>query len=97
MGEIAEMHLDGTLCESCGVFLNEEAPGYPCYCEDCEGSDDKDSPEELIYLSYTHLARSVDFLEQIQASDSDIGQWLSQLNPILKEISYRLDQLENPL
>jgi len=32
MGEIAEMMLDGTLCEGCGVFLNAEAPGYPCYC-----------------------------------------------------------------
>lgn len=36
MGEIAEMHLDGTLCETCGVFLDGETPGYPRCCEDCE-------------------------------------------------------------
>lgn len=35
MGEVAEMMLDGTLCEGCGVFLNAEAPGYPCYCGAC--------------------------------------------------------------
>lgn len=35
MGEVAEMMLDGTLCQGCGGFLNEEAPGYPCYCIDC--------------------------------------------------------------
>lgn len=35
MGEIAEMHLDGTLCERCGEFLNEDPPGYPCYCAEC--------------------------------------------------------------
>lgn len=38
MGEIAEMHLDGTLCECCGVFLNEDPPGYPVRCAGC--SDD---------------------------------------------------------
>ena len=32
MGEIAEMHLDGTLCEMCGVYLDGDVPGYPRYC-----------------------------------------------------------------
>lgn len=38
MGEIAEMFLDGTqrvianICECCGEFLNDDAPGYPGYC-----------------------------------------------------------------
>lgn len=32
MGEIADMMLDGTLCEGCGVFIATEPPGYPCYC-----------------------------------------------------------------
>lgn len=35
MGEIAEMMLDGTLCEGCGVFLNAEPAGYPCRCSSC--------------------------------------------------------------
>lgn len=45
MGEIADMMLDGTLCEMCGVFLNEEPQGYPCRCEDCEAEDDGTDPE----------------------------------------------------
>ena len=34
MGEIAEMHLDGTLCECCGEYLGKPV-GYPRYCRDC--------------------------------------------------------------
>jgi hypothetical protein len=36
MGEVADMMLDGTLCEGCGVFLNADAPGYPCCCSSCK-------------------------------------------------------------
>ena len=35
MGEIAEMMLDGTLCQGCGLFLNEDPPGYPVSCPEC--------------------------------------------------------------
>lgn len=40
MGEIAEMMLDGTLCQQCGVTMpgvdeDGEAPGYPQTCADC--------------------------------------------------------------
>lgn len=31
MGEVAEMMLDGTLCEACGVFIGSDA-GFPQYC-----------------------------------------------------------------
>lgn len=30
MGEIADMKLDGTLCEACGAFIGDEV-GYPRY------------------------------------------------------------------
>lgn len=37
MGDIADMMLDGTLCESCGVvFDDRQSPGYPRYCDDCQ-------------------------------------------------------------
>lgn len=36
MGEIAEMVLDGLLCEQCGIFVDGEETGYPRSCEDCE-------------------------------------------------------------
>lgn len=29
---IAELMLDGTLCEGCGASIPGEAPGYPRYC-----------------------------------------------------------------
>lgn len=32
MGEIADMMLDGTLCEGCGEYIGDGAPGYPRYC-----------------------------------------------------------------
>ena len=33
MGEIADMMLDGTLCEGCGEYIGSDA-GYPQYCSD---------------------------------------------------------------
>lgn len=37
MGEIADMMLDGTMCECCGEFMEDiiaggDAPGFPRYC-----------------------------------------------------------------
>lgn len=38
MGDIAEMMLDGLLCEGCGeVFDDFDAPGYPRKCSACGG------------------------------------------------------------
>lgn len=34
MGEIADMMIDGTLCEQCGEYLGE-GDGYPRYCGAC--------------------------------------------------------------
>jgi len=41
MGEIADMMLDGTMCQGCGVFLNDgqDGPGYPGWCADCQPND----------------------------------------------------------
>lgn len=36
MGEIANMMVDGVLCQQCGVLVDGDVPGYPRYCEDCE-------------------------------------------------------------
>ncbi len=41
MGEVADMMTDGTLCASCGVFIDDEAEGtegpngIPRYCRRC--------------------------------------------------------------
>jgi hypothetical protein len=37
MGDIAEMILEGLLCQVCGAYIEEgEAEGYPRSCSDCE-------------------------------------------------------------
>lgn len=41
MGDVADMMLDGTLCQGCGVFLNEDAPGFPCSCRNCKAEEKK--------------------------------------------------------
>jgi hypothetical protein len=38
MGEIADMMLDGTLCQCCGDFLGRNL-GYPATCASC-GKDE---------------------------------------------------------
>lgn len=35
MGEVAEMMLDGTLCQFCGVYIGEDV-GFPVTCPDCK-------------------------------------------------------------
>lgn len=48
MGEIADMMLDGTLCECCGVMIleDEEDPqGFPGYCSDCAPSYNEEEGE----------------------------------------------------
>lgn len=35
MGEYADMHLDGTLCEGCGVTMRGPGDGSPRRCRDC--------------------------------------------------------------
>lgn len=37
MGEIADMMLEGTLCEICGAYIPEGEPdGFPRKCIDCK-------------------------------------------------------------
>jgi hypothetical protein len=35
MGEMADMMIDGTCCQSCGIYLGDPT-GYPRYCSDCK-------------------------------------------------------------
>ena len=35
MGDTADLMLNGTLCECCGVYLAGEADGIPRRCKDC--------------------------------------------------------------
>ena len=37
MGEIADMMLDGTMCQMCGCYMNdgEDGDGFPVTCDSC--------------------------------------------------------------
>jgi hypothetical protein len=43
MGEVAEMMIDGTLCEQCGEFLDGESPGYPRSCTGCDPAQEREA------------------------------------------------------
>lgn len=36
MGDIADMMIDGTLCQGCGVYLESESFGVARYCAGCK-------------------------------------------------------------
>ena len=39
MGDIADMMLEGMLCQGCGEFLGD-GDGYPVFCSSCGGDAD---------------------------------------------------------
>lgn len=45
MGEIAEMMLDGTLCEGCGVYVGRKTG--PVRCRDCRPSKAEQKAENI--------------------------------------------------
>lgn len=47
MGEIADMMLDGTLCEGCGEFLGNSG-GFPSYCYECSRERNLAPPSEKV-------------------------------------------------
>ena len=47
MGDIADMMLDGTLCEGCGVSLGR-GDGYPRRCASCRRDEVAGTPQEKV-------------------------------------------------
>lgn len=47
MGEIADMMLEGTLCQTCGEYIDDDIGGFPRTCAGCDASDMllRDAPE----------------------------------------------------
>lgn len=43
MGDVADMMLEGMLCEGCGEFLGE-GMGFPQYCASCAGEAEESEP-----------------------------------------------------
>ena len=48
MGEIADMMLDGTMCQQCGEFIcdGEDGDGYPVTCASCIAQNNKDDAQQ---------------------------------------------------
>lgn len=68
MGEIAEMMLDGTLCQGCGVFLSEQPAGHPCCCVECAPDfDESESPKK----------NSSEGLQKQQRVKCTCGRWIA--------------------
>ena len=40
MGDIADMILEGCMCQGCGEFLGE-GEGFPAYCPSCQSDENK--------------------------------------------------------
>jgi len=56
MGEIAEMMLDGTMCQGCGEFLHdgEDGDGFPGYCAGCAPKEPAPAPRLNAGLACPH-------------------------------------------
>ena len=50
MGDMAEMAMEGILCETCGVLLDSEAPGPPRRCDDCPPTEVAPEAHKVIDL-----------------------------------------------
>lgn len=50
MGDIADMMLDGTLCEGCGMYIGSDN-GFPTYCYDCKPEKKKKKKKKLQNLT----------------------------------------------
>lgn len=57
MGEIADMVLDGMLCESCGGYIDDAYEGIPRKCGDCASAQSRDRGQ--IKESCQHCKRMV--------------------------------------
>lgn len=89
MGEVAEMMIDGTLCQRCGTFLDGESPGFPRLCEDCQ-SDDLDG--ELTNIPYDYNFSKV-AIEKLVAEIIEEGT-IKQRKAIIKVLYKCIDKVK---
>ena len=59
MGDIADMMLEGILCQGCGEFLGD-GEGYPMFCSACGGDEESDfQPSHLFAVKQINDAPKV--------------------------------------
>ena len=109
MGDIADMMLDGTLCECCGEYIDDgEAGGYPRYCSqtcaadrgmDFEDNDEGDDEEDEVSIEIVkdHLDDAIAYLEMsIDAlKELKIKGKTKELNFLIKKLEQFKEKLPN--
>jgi hypothetical protein len=102
MGEIADMMLDGTMCECCGEFMGSEGEGFPRYCsEECaknRGVDFQEQDEEEpciedIY-NYLQIALSSIGLALDTAKDLKLKHRIKELKYIMMKVQLYMHNFE---
>lgn len=92
MGEIAEMMLDGTLCQVCGGIIDGDTPGYPRYCQDCAKDEIISDIEEIEYDFNFNVVGIEKLAEQIMCQGT-----LKQKKALIKVCYKLIDKLKGEL
>ncbi len=79
MGDVADMMLDGTLCQGCGELLSDDAPGHPRTCAACSSDQAEDVLERV-------LPRTAATLKSLQAEYDELSRTaaVARLTPLLR-------------
>lgn len=87
MGEIAEMILDGTLCERCGSFIDGDSPGFPRLCNDCKPKRKKKTSVKAILIN--PFKKTISLIDLKKDGDEiDLDHCYELLNCDLVEFVY---------
>lgn len=81
MGEIAEMMINGDLCENCGEFIDDEGgDGFPRYCSSRCASDRGADEDDDAYEDF------LDFQKKCKVAKLFIKQALKQYKALTTKI-----------
>lgn len=79
MGEIAEMMLDGTMCQVCGEFMDigGEPAGYPVTCAGCQPDGDEilDAVCREVITERTRECSEPDCHRKFKTHDACLQHW----------------------
>jgi len=85
MGDITEMMLDGTICECCGEYIDDDDFGIPRYCSDnCaeemgETQEDSNDKKQVDYSPLSKkLLKRLKLLSSLGVDDSSLTPKLGQ-------------------
>lgn len=96
MGEMAEMILNGLLCEGCGEFIDYKGNGCPRYCsEDCSKGQDEEfniDPAEDASIRLINLLLD-DAIFTIEIAIADIKKL--KIKNKVKELSWLIRRLDH--